>query len=387
MNRTFEYRLRVGRAGHVRLGALVEGQRLLYNAALQERRDAWRLAGRSISLFDQTRSLTECRRDLPDITAVPVALQRGTLRRVDRAYKAFFRRCKAGGKPGFPRFKGFGRFHTLEWTEYKGIRFDTGTGRLTSQAFGTLRARVHRPFPEGASIRSIRLVRDVKGWKVQLAVRMQTPAKRPVRTAAGLDFGLTHLATVSDGARIANPRAGRDAAAVLRRRQRHLARCRRGSKGRRRAVHGVQRAHAKAANVRRTWHRQQAAKLVERFDLVAMEDLNVKGLARGMLAKSVHDAGWGHFTKAIADKAESAGSSVVFVDPRGTTQQCSGCGATVPKTLSDRWHRCGCGVSMDRDEHAARNVLYRAGVRPGGRNVGAVGPCVVTTTVSERTAA
>ena len=98
------------------------------------------------------------------------------------------------------------------------------------------------------------------------------------------------MATVSDGARIANPRAGRDAERTLRRRQRHLARCKRGSKGRRRAVAGVQRAHSKAANVRRTWHRQQAAKLVERFDLVAMEDLSIKGLARGMLAKAVHDA-------------------------------------------------------------------------------------------------
>ena len=387
MNRTYEYRLRVSRSGHERLAALVEGQRLLYNAALQERRDAYRLAGKTITLYDQMRSLTECRRDLPDMAAVPVKLQRGTLRRVDRAYKAFFRRCKAGGKPGFPRFKGYGRFHTLEWAEPGGIRFDAGSGRLTSAAFGTLRARVHRPLPDDASIKAVRLVRDVKGWKVQLAVRTAAPAKRPVRTATGLDFGLSHLATLSNGERIANPRAGRDAAAVLRRRQRHLARCRRGSKGRRRAVAGVQRAHAKAANVRRTWHRQQAARLVKRFDLVALEDLNVKGLARGMHAKAVHDAGWGHFAKAIADKAESAGSSVVFVDARGTTQDCSGCGAVVPKTLAERWHSCGCGVSMDRDENAARNVLNRAVVRPGGRNVGAVGPCVLAITVGARAAA
>lgn len=281
MNRTIEYRLRVGRGGHVRLAALVESQRLLYNAALQERRDAWRLAGKTITLYDQQRSMTECRRDLADMAAMPVALQRGTLRRVDRAYRAFFRRCKADSKPGFPRFKGLGRFHTLEWDEYKGIRFDTGTGRLTSKAFGTLRARVHRPFPEGVSIKAVRIVRDVKGWKVQLAVLLAAPAKRAVRTAAGLDFGLTHLATVSDGGRIANPRAGRAAAAVLRRRQRHLARCRRGSKGRRRARAAVQRAHSKAAYVRRTWHRQQAARLFELFDLVAMEDLNVRGWRGG----------------------------------------------------------------------------------------------------------
>ena len=205
---------------------------------------------------------------------------------------------------------------------------------------------------------------------MQLAVRLPDVPKSAVKTACGLDLGLTHLATLDTGERVPNLRAGRDMEAVLRRRQRHLSRCRRGSAGRRKAVRSVGRAYAKVANRRLTHCRQQAARLVERFDLVAMEDLNVRGLARSGLAKSVHDVAWSTFAKAVSDKAESAGRHAVCVDPRGTTRDCAACGVQVPKTLSERVHRCpSCGWETDRDVNAAQNVLHRAVVGPDGRNV------------------
>ena len=118
--------------------------------------------------------------------------------------------------------------------------------------------------------------------------------------------------------------------------------------------------HRHVANQRRDFHHKTAHALVQAHGLIAVEDLNVKGLAGSMLAKSVHDAGWSQFIAIVADKAAEAGRTLVKVNPAGTTQACSGCGEQVPKTLSERWHSCACGLSIGRDLNAALNILHRA---------------------------
>jgi putative transposase len=129
----------------------------------------------------------------------------------------------------------------------------------------------------------------------------------------------------------------------------------------------VARLHAHIANQRRDFHHKTARRLVTDNGLIAIEDLNVRGLAGGPLGKHVHDAGWSQFIRILSDKASSAGRQLILVNPAGTTQDCSRCGTCVPKCLSDRWHECDrCGLSLDRDENAARNVLQRALIkRPG----------------------
>ena len=136
----------------------------------------------------------------------------------------------------------------------------------------------------------------------------------------------------------------------------------------------VTRCHAAVAR-RRTEHLHQAsARLVRDYDAIAVEKLNVKGLAGGVLAKDVHDASWARFISMLRYKAERAGVRLVEVDPRNTSQECSGCGTTVPKNLGVRRHDCPhCGLSIDRDINAARNILNRAGVGPGLRNVAGCG--------------
>jgi putative transposase len=180
----------------------------------------------------------------------------------------------------------------------------------------------------------------------------------PSAEAVGLDLGLTSFAVLSDGTVIPNPRYAQQAHTRVRMAQRQVARRKRGSHGRRKAVQMLQRAHAHVANQRKDLHHQTARALVNRYGLVAVEALNVKGLAGGMLAKAVHDAGWGTFLQRLADKAAEAGRQLVRVNPAGTTQQCSRCGTGVPKTLAERWHSCfACGLSLSRDENAAREIL------------------------------
>lgn len=372
MHLTYRYRLLTSRANRRRLEAAVEAQRHLYNAALLERIDCYAKTGRTITYLDQSKSLTACRAALPEMAAMPAHLQRGTLRRLDRAFQSFFRRVKAGQKPGFPRFKGRGWYDTLEWAEFQGITFDGR--RIRSKAFGSIRVHMHRPL-EGA-IRTARLTRDGNGWYVCFVCEVEAPPKTVVTAerCVGLDVGLSALATLSTGEKLPTLHAARKAQAEMRRRERHLARCCRGSGGRRKARERVARLHRKVRNIRRTYAHQQSAALVRRYNLIAVEDLNVVGMAKGVLARSVADAGWSTLIEMLTYKAERAGGHLIRVDARNTTQACSDCGGLVRKDLSTRVHACpDCGLRLDRDHNAARNVLHKAfgddGV-PGRRNVG-----------------
>ena len=190
--------------------------------------------------------------------------------------------------------------------------------------------------------------------------------------AVGVDLGISTFAALSDGGFIPSLKAARKA--ERRQAQRALGRKKRGSRGRERARMAVARCHA-AVKRRRTEHLHQAsARLVRDYDAIAIEKLNVKGLAASALAKDVHDASWARFISMLMYKAAKAGTRLFEVDPHNTSQDCSGCGVKVPKDLGDRTHDCPhCGLSIDRDLNAARNILNRAGVGPGLRNVAGYG--------------
>jgi putative transposase len=173
----------------------------------------------------------------------------------------------------------------------------------------------------------------------------------------GIDVGLLSFVTLSDGTTIDNPRCSRKAQAKLRRAQRRVARRQRGSHNRKKAVMLLQKAYAHVRNQRADFHHQTARALVNTYGVIAIEDLNIKGLAGGMLAKPVNDAGWSAFITKLAYKAAEAGRQLVYVNPYGTSQTCL-CGAPVPKTLSQRWHQCeACGLSAARDHVSAQLIL------------------------------
>lgn len=358
MRRSFKYRLYPTRAQAVALTTALDTHRHLYNRALAERRDAYQQEQRSVSYGEQSAHLKADRLTNPYLAATNFSSCQATLRRLDRSFRAFFRRVKAGdSKVGYPRFRGRGRFDTVEFPSHGDGCKLTGD-RVYFQHVGSVKVRLHRPV-EG-TIKTLSFKREAGRWYLIASCDLgDAPAKRPVQATVGIDLGLKAFLTTSDGEQIAPPQFYRKAQAALRRAQRHLSRCQDGSNRRKKAKQRVARLHQHTANQRRDWQHKTALTLVQRADLIAHEDLNVKGLARTRLAKSIHDAGWTQFLAILLHKGGETGATVIAVDARNTTQRCSRCGAlpAVPLTLRDRTYHCAsCDLSLDRDINAATNI-------------------------------
>lgn len=286
-----------------------------------------------------------------------------TLRKLDWAYREFFRRCKSGSRAGRPRFKGRDRFRSFAFRFIKtwsdGCKIVDRKLRL--QNIGTIRIRWHRELPEGGNIKQATILRNNDKWFVCFAV--EVPAAEPTTKteSVGVDVGLKSFVTTSDGEQLGDSRSLETTLPELRRRQRALARCHRGSNRRQLVKRRVTRLHAKVKNVRRDMHHKVARSLVDRYGVIAAESLNVAGMLRNRrLARRISDAGWGQFIELLTGKAASAGCRVELVDARNTSQACSSCGVIVRKSLAVRVHKCACGCVLDRDHNAAINVLARA---------------------------
>jgi putative transposase len=375
MHLSYKYALRPTKAQVAFLEGQLRAAAMLYNAALEERIGAWKMSRTSINLYSQSKQLTPMR-NAGDLALVNYSCSQNVLRRVDRAFKAFYGRVKRGAKrPGFPRWRSFRRYDSLTFPAYGNGCKLRPNGRLYIHGTDPIRVVFHRPI-DGA-IRTVTIKREAGRWFVCFSVVVE-PKPLPVSSEAiGIDVGLTHFATLSDGTQIDNPRHYLNGEARLRRAQRKVARRKRGSHRRLRAVRLLQLVHYHVRQQRADFHHQLSRRMVNRYGLIAVEDLNIQGLASGILGKSVRDAGWSSFITRLAQKAESAGREFVKVNPHGTSQHCT-CGARVPKALKDRWHQCPeCGLSADRDHVSAQLVLQLAGNPPSGVNVEERASCVV----------
>jgi putative transposase len=356
--KAFKYRLYPNRSQAEALGAMVGTHRRLYNLALRDRRDTYQAEGRSISYGEQSARFKQSRKTLPSFAGLNFSSAQATLRRLDKAFKAFFRRVKAGDCPGYPRFRGEHRFRSVEFPSYGDGCKLKDNGRLYVQHIGHIKVKFHRPI-EGR-IKTVSLTRSSSKWYVIFSCDLgDAPESVEGGPEVGIDLGLKSFLVTSDGSSVDPPRYYGKARKKLKRAQRALARKKKGSSRRRKARERVARLHEKTANQRRDFHHKEARKLVDAHGLIAHEALNVKGLARTRLATSVHDAGWAQFVNILVPKAEEAGVRVVAVNPANTTQACSSCGAMpeTKKTLSDRLHSCSCGYVADRDVNAAENIL------------------------------
>jgi len=373
MRFTYRYRLYPTKAQSEFLNGQLREAADLYNCALEERRDAWKICRKSIHYYDQANQLKAMRAE-GLIGLANFSCCQDVLRRVDKTFKAFFARVKRGEKPGYPRFRSFRRYDSITFPSYgDGCRL-LDTGKLRMQGAGHLKVKLHRPV-EG-QIKTITVKREAGRWFVCFSVERSAKPLPPSSEAVGIDVGLSSFAVLSDGAEISNPRHYRQAQARLRRAQRKVARRKKDGNRRRKAVRELQCAHAHVHDQRSDFQHKVSRDLVNEYSLIAVEDLNVKGLSAGMLAKSVHDAAWNAFRLKLSYKAEDAGRVLVKVNPRRTSQTCV-CGAAVSKTLADRWHACpACGLSAGRDHVSAQVILQRAGTRPSGANVEVVVSCV-----------
>ena len=366
MQRSYKYRLYPTPAQSAALEAMLGAFCDLYNAALQQRIEAWQRQGLRLRYLDQAKELKDVRAADERLARYSFSAEQQVLRRLEQTYAAFFRRLKRGSRAGFPRFRSKSRFDSAACRVGDGLTLrPSGRVRLVGIP-GEIKLKWHRPLPAGAAVPSAVIGRQAGRWYVCFQINLAAP-EAPVHGGTGvrLDLGLTWLYALSDGTREATPPWTRRAAKGLRRRQRALARCRRGSKRRAKARTRLAR-YARSAAARRRDHLHKCSRaLIEHHALIALEHLRVDALARSMLARSVHNASWAQFTAMLVYKAEEAGTELVFVDPRGTSKECSGCRASVPKTLAQRTHRCtACGLVLDRDVNAARNILARA-KRPG----------------------
>lgn len=355
MLRSFKYRLHPNVSQERVLTSWLRQCCSLYNAALEQRITAWRQSRTSITRFDQTTQLTELRGADPAWAAVPVEVQRSAIRYLDLAYQAFFRRLRVGETPGFPRFRQGRRYDSFAVGRVK-IR----KNRIHVPKLGHVKMNLYRPV--GGAIRNATIRRDATGkWWISFQCDVgTTPEKIPiVRSLVGIDLGLTTLAKLSTNEDVTNHRFAKRVEDQLARRQRKISRKQERSKNCDKARKLVAKAHTHVANQRLDHARKEAKRLIDCFDAVAYEDLSVYGLARGRFAKSFHDASWGIFLRCLVSKAEEAGKYALPVDYRKTTQQCCGCGKIVPKDLSEREHRCVCGLTIDRDLNSAKIVEAR----------------------------
>jgi putative transposase len=384
MFRAFKIRLRLTRKQETAFEEILRDSQETYNAALQERRDAWRMEHKNIGYNDQCGELTELRKD-PQFAVIALDIQREPLRRVDKAFKAFYRRCKSGEKPGYPRFRSRDRYDSFAWHD-PSIRENF----LRIPNLGVVRFKTHRDI-EGKA-KQVIVKRCGQKWTARVICDIgEAPAKVAVSSAVGIDLGLTAFVTLSDGSAIENPRWTRKHEARIAAANRKLALKQKRSKNRLKAKEVLRRAHQRAADARLNYIHHISKWLVSNYDLIAYEDLKIRNMARSAsgtvenpgtnvaqksgLNRSIMDAAWGLLIWCIVFKAEYAGKWAVPVNPRNTSQMCSGCGRIVPKKLSERTHSCECGLVLGRDHNAGINIK-QLGLHALGRSAAGLLPSI-----------
>jgi len=353
MKTAYKFRMYPNREQEHRLELTLDTCRHLYNTALSDRKVAYEMVGASRSYEDQAAMLVAEKREGNFKDVFSQVLQ-DVLRRLDKAFKAFFRRVKAGEKPGYPRFKGAGWYKSFTYPQ---VGFKIEGSKLTLSKIGTIRIFKHREI-EG-NIKTCTIKKDLLGhWYAVLVAEIEdVPAVEPT-TAIGVDVGLKSLITTSTGESIQYTRYYVQLEEKLAAAQRSLSRKKKGSDNRLKAKAKVAKISKRIQNLRDEFHHQVSRKLVDSADIIVFENLNISGMLKNHhLAKHIQDHAWGKLIQFTKSKAAKAGKVVELVDARYTSQKCSQCGIMVPKTLAERTHACpNCGLEMDRDLNASLNI-------------------------------
>jgi len=315
-------------------------------------------------LYSQQRDLVNSKVLFPEYGKIHSQVLQNCVERVKRTFDRWLKGDRNGKKSGKPRFKGVGRYRSFTFPQ---IKQDCIQGKFIKLSkIGLIKLIQHRAIPDGFKIKTASIVQKVDGWYVVLSLEdTSVPEIFPdipvMENTIGIDMGLKSFLTDDSGEEVAIPQYYRKAEKRLKRLQRSLSRKKKGSNRRKKVIKRVGKAHLKVANTRKDFHYKTAKKLLHQGKNVGHEKLNIKGLARTRMAKSINDAGWGQFLDILKIKAERAGLLTIAVNPNGTSQDCSSCGIKVKKELSDRWHSCpNCGCELDRDHNAAINIKHRA---------------------------
>lgn len=360
MIKTYKFRLNPTKKQIQIFAHTFEICRVLYNSCLLDRKNHYEQNGKSLSRIDQQVILKKDKERVKDLNDIHSQVLQDVLFRTERAFNNFFRRVKNGEKPGYPRLKGVGRWDSILYPQQPAFQI-TPEG-LGLSKIGTIKIKLHRKI--GGVVKTCAIKREGDRWFACFSVEY-TPIKKAIPTKyIGIDVGIKSFATLSNGKTIENPKYLCKSEKKLKKKQRVLSKKKIGSRNRNRARKIVSKIHSKVRNQRLDFHHKVSRDIVDNYGFVAVEDLNIKGMAKNhSLAKSISDVSWGQFLGFLKYKAEEAGIQFEKVPPKNTSINCSHCGNPVPKTLKDRIHVClVCGTTLDRDHNAAINILKKSTV-------------------------
>lgn len=355
VRKSFQFRLKPTKKQAKALQAQLDECRWLYNELLEQRKLAHEELDISISKYDQSMFLPFLKIEKPSLGQVHSQVLQNVVDRLDKAFQGFFRRCKAGEKPGFPRFRGVDRYNSFCYPQ---SGFTLAGNELKLSKIGRIRVKMHRSV--GGRIKTCTLRRNATGdWDVCFSCEVNVIPQSAKQESIGVDVGLESFATFSDGQEIANPRFFKQGEKRLAKAQRKLAKLDKGTPERRRKKKVVAKVHEKISNQRKDFCHKQSKEIVNQYQYICIEDLNIKKMMQGSyFAKSIADVSWNQFHQLLTYKAEEAGRLLVLVNPAYTTQDCNRCGYRKEKLLSERTHCClHCGYTASRDFNAAQNIL------------------------------
>jgi putative transposase len=381
MRTAYQYQLRLTKQQQSTIALWIELCRRQYNYRLAERFSWWEQNRCDInscplichlpelknypSFYSQKRDLVNSKLLFSEYKDLPSHTLQDVIARVEKTFNRWLKGDSIGKRSGRPRFKGYGRYRSISFPDPVEPKHVDGNF-IQLPKIGKLKVILHRPIPDGFKVKTAAIVKKSDGYYITLSLQdsyvpESSPEMPTLDNTIGIDMGLKSFLVTDSGEEVTIPQHYRKAEQRLKRLQRSLSRKEKGSKRRKKAAERVGKAHLKVSNQRKDFHYKTAKKILDKGKNVGYEDLNIKGIARTRMAKSTHDAGWGQFLQILSVKAANAGLITIAVNPNGTTQECSGCGQKVPKTIQDRWHLCPhCGCSLDRDHNAAINIKHRA---------------------------
>lgn len=384
MRIAYQYRLRPTKDQFAQMENWLNLLRMQYNYRLAERFNWWDENRSPINAcplicsiappteqpeyYGQKRDLVQTKIKYPEYLDIYSTVLQDCVGRVKKTFDRFIKGNSNGNRSGRPRFKKRSRYRSFTYPQ---IKADCVRGKfITLPKIGDVKVILHRPIPNGFVIKTCTVIYKADGWYVTLSLQDDTVptiySNINTENTVGIDVGLKDFLVTSEGEVVSIPQFARKSEKRRKILNKALSRKKKkGTQKRQKAGKRLSKHYQKVARQRKDFHYKTANRLLNKYDVVAHEKLNIKGLAKTHLSKSILDAGWGEFIDIVTIKAERAGRLTVAVNPSGTTQECSGCGVKVPKTLKDRWHSCPhCKLELDRDHNAAKNIKKRAEGHP-----------------------
>ena len=378
LRKTYKYRLCPTKNQQEILQKHLSFCRWLYNYFLEERKSAYNKNKTRISCHDQIKEIPKLKKKNPELRKVYSQPLQDVAKRLDKTFQNFFRRVKENKKgkkqkPGYPRFKGYWRYDSFIYPQ---SGFELKENKLILSKIGLIKIKLHREIEGNVKTLTIRRTRTNK-WYACFSTKIikALPEKKEIKQVIGIDVGLNSFLTTNEGEKIDNPRYLKESEEKLSQIQKWYSRKKLKSNNRSKSRLKVARIHEKIFNQRIDFLHKLSTKLINNFQLIAFEKLNIKGMVKNKyLAKSISDASWNRFLQILKYKAVEAGIWAIEVNSKNTTQTCSGCGKIIEKTLATRIHKCpNCGLTIDRDINAARNILQLALNTVGTTGINACG--------------